>query len=78
MKKSKNSKLRFLNKRSYSINLDDVSNHSLISALHNSWNNLPYDMDIEERLMFIEIAEKAVRMQNRIKGMTLLDDMDKN
>lgn len=45
----------------------------MLSNLESAWNNLPDDMDFEEREIFLEITERMLRMYAEIKNSTSED-----
>lgn len=51
---------------------------SSLETLESAWNNLPHDMTAEERLIFIEIAEKVVKVYHKIKDSNQNQENEKN
>lgn len=40
-----------------------------IKHIRNAWENLPEDLDVEEREMFIELASKLIKLHSLVKNI---------
>lgn len=40
-----------------------------IKHIRNAWENLPEDLDIEEREMFIELASKLIKLHGLVRNI---------
>lgn len=74
MKKNKNIKRIRILKKFYKEN--DFSKKD-IELLKDAWDNLPQDISTDERVIFIEIAEKVVKNHRKTK-VDPKDDQDLN
>lgn len=61
---TKNNKIQFTNTIS-SLDLDRYE--GTVKKIREAWENLPEDIEISEREMFIEIASRVLFLHNRLR-----------
>jgi hypothetical protein len=50
-----------------------------LRVLESAWENLPQDLSIEEREVFYELSSQVIKLNSRLKKISLLEtDLTKN
>lgn len=50
---------------------------SSLDFLNDAWNNLPYDVTVEEKIIFIEITERILKAYNKIREVAANEELMK-